>query len=313
MYDTFALDSVDAGAAAIISRSALLSMAHQPEVPTPVGEGLFACEFPTIQRIVGFVASRHHLSSAERQDFGSYVTLKLLEDDYAILRKHQGRSSMRTYLSTVIARLFLDFRIAAWGKWRPSAAARRCGPIGVLFEQLTTRDGYSVEEAFELLRTNYRLELERRDIDELVARLPVRYRRRFESEDALTKIGAGRSPAEEALAREAERLVGDRITDSLRGTLADLDPEDQLLLTMRFEDGCTVSEIAQVLRLDQKRLYRRLDHLLDVLRDSLERDGITADAVTDLLQRATLALEWPLSVTEPERRPLSAVNEKQCL
>ena len=287
-------------------------MATDPETLTSVGEELFARELATIQRIIGFVAARHHSSVTERQDFGSYVTLKLVEDDYAVLRKHQGRSSMRTYLSTVIARLFLDFRIAAWGKWRPSAAARRCGPIGVLFEQLTSRDGYSVDEAFELLRTNYGLTLRRRDIDDLVARLPQRQRRRFESDAALVNMEAGPSPADEALAREAEHLIGDRITATLHRTLASLDAEDRLLITMRFEDGCTVAEIAAVLRLDQKRLYRRLDHLLDVLRASLEREGITAGAASELLQRATLALEWPETLSTPPRAPSSRVGEKDC-
>jgi len=45
----------------------------------------------------------------------------------ALLAKFEGRSSLRTFLTVVIQRLFLDHRISAWGKWRPSAEARRGG------------------------------------------------------------------------------------------------------------------------------------------------------------------------------------------
>jgi hypothetical protein len=55
--------------------------------------------------------------------------LKLIENDYRILRSFEGLASLGTYLTTVIARLFLDFQIHEWGRWRPSAAATRLGPF----------------------------------------------------------------------------------------------------------------------------------------------------------------------------------------
>jgi DNA-directed RNA polymerase specialized sigma24 family protein len=90
-------------------------------------------------RAISFVSSRHHLPGSEADDFGSHVKLKLIEHDYAILKKFEGRSNLRTYLTVVIHRLFLDYRIKAWGKWRPSAAAKRCGGVAILLERLTRR------------------------------------------------------------------------------------------------------------------------------------------------------------------------------
>ena len=137
-------------------------------------EALFVSQLGLVERVVGFVCARHHLSPADADDFGSHARLKLIEDGYAILRKFEGRSSLRTYHTVVIERLFLDYRISAWGKWRPSAEARRCGAAGVLLEQLLVRDGYSLDEACEVMKTNHAVTMPRSGLEELAGRLPVR-------------------------------------------------------------------------------------------------------------------------------------------
>lgn len=45
------------------------------------------------------------------EDLESEVRLRLLEDDYAVLRKHRGDSSLVTCLTVVIANMFRDYRI----------------------------------------------------------------------------------------------------------------------------------------------------------------------------------------------------------
>src|SRR5260221_10151464 len=123
----------------------------------PVGEALFLSQLDLIERVIRFVSSRQHLSASDADDFASHVKLKLIEADYAVFRKFQGRSSLRTYLTIVIERLFLDYRISAWGKWRASAQAKRGGQGAGLLEQLLVRDGYGFEQACELLTTNHRI------------------------------------------------------------------------------------------------------------------------------------------------------------
>src|SRR5437868_15414339 len=110
------------------------------------GAALFESELAVIDRVTAFICARHHLSAADSDDFSSHVKLKLIEDNYAVLGSFEGRSSIRTFLTIVVERLFLDYRTSAWGKWRPSAAAKRGGATALLLEQLLTRDGYSFEE-----------------------------------------------------------------------------------------------------------------------------------------------------------------------
>src|SRR5207249_8611208 len=118
-------------------------------------EAQFLSQLDLIESVIAFVCARQHLASADPDDFSSFVKLKFVENDYALLAKFEGRSSLRTFLTVVIQRLFLDHRISAWGKWRPSAEARRSGATAILLEQLMIRDGYRLEEACEMMRTNH--------------------------------------------------------------------------------------------------------------------------------------------------------------
>jgi DNA-directed RNA polymerase specialized sigma24 family protein len=174
------------------------------------GEALFLFQLSVIERVISFVSSRHHLPGSDADDFGSHVKLKLIENDYAILKKFEGRSNLRTYLTVVIQRLFLDYRIMAWGKWRPSAEAKRFGEIAILLERLTHRDGYGFEEACELMQTNHQITMSRPDLEAIAARLPHRLRRRFESEDALTNL-ADDQPSPDEIATSREQAMRTRL------------------------------------------------------------------------------------------------------
>ncbi|HKB09047.1 MAG TPA: hypothetical protein VKD69_00285, partial [Vicinamibacterales bacterium] len=68
-----------------------------------------------------------------------------------------------------------------------------------------------------------------------------------------------------------------------------LTPDEQLILRMRFDDAVAVADIARALHLNQKRLYRTIDHLLSRLREGLEAEGIARDEVAALLDAGMLA------------------------
>src|SRR5258708_2977492 len=123
--------------------------------PVPSCADLFISHLDLIDRVTGFVCAGDHVSSGDAEDFGSFVKLKFVESDYAVLTKFEGRSSLRTYLTIVIQRLFLDYRISAWGKWRPSAEAKRGGALAMFLEQLLARDGHTFDGACPLLAPKY--------------------------------------------------------------------------------------------------------------------------------------------------------------
>lgn len=62
---------------------------------------------------------------------------------------------------------------------------------------------------------------------------------------------------------------------SLEQALAELEPEDRLLLRIRYEDGVSVPEMARALGVDSPFvLYRRLDKILRSLRARLSSMGV---------------------------------------
>jgi RNA polymerase sigma factor (sigma-70 family) len=272
-------------------------------MPTAAGsdrEALFLSQLDLVDGVIAFVCARHHLRAADADDFGSYVKLKFVENDYALLSKFEGRSSLRTFLTVVIQRLFLDYRIAAWGKWRPSADAKRAGTVAVLLEQLIVRDAHSLDEACEMLRSNHNVTATRADLERLAARLPARTRRRFESDETLAALPANDRPLDDVAAGRDRRAAADRIAEVMPSLMARLVPEDRLLLALRFEDGRTVAEIAAILRLDQKALYRRLARLLGELRKGLETAGIDNRAVREIFESPDVNIEWS-EPTNPEK------------
>ena len=271
------------------------------QLPAPAGEALFLSRLADIERVISFVSARHHLPGVEADDFASHVKLKLIENDYDILRRFEGRSSLRTYLTVVIQRLFLDYRTHAWGKWRPSAEATRAGAVAVLFERLTNRDGHGFEEARELMETNHQVTVPRATLEAIAGRLPTRVRRRFESDEALLHLPSDQPPVDEVIAERERAALADRLDAALKAAMAGLGAQDRLIIAMQFQDGRTVAEIARMLRLDQKALYRRLQRLMRELRGALEAQGISGVDAVEIFESPAVSIEWR---GETEETPL---------
>jgi len=267
----------------------------QPSGPRPSasadGERLLLAHLDVVESVLRVVCRRHKLGSAETDDFGSHVKLKLVEEDYAILKKFEGRSNIRTYLTVVIQRLFLDYRISAWGKWRPSVEATRLGPLAVYVEQLLVRDGHSVDEALEVLRTNQGVSIDRAELEMLAGRLPSRQRHRFECDEQLADLPSNDVLPDQAMAHRELRAASARVWKALSAIIAQFDVQDRLILTMRFEDGRTIAEIATVLRLEQKGLYRRTDRLLQRIRAELKIQGVDAPEVAAILESCAAGID----------------------
>jgi RNA polymerase sigma factor (sigma-70 family) len=246
---------------------------------SPDLEELFLTSLPIVDRIAAVQARRYRLQAADAEEFTAWARSRLVEDDYAVLRKFGGRSSLATYLTTVVVNLFRDFRNSRWGRWRPSAAALRLGPTAVRLECLLYRDGCSIHEAVQVLLGK---PLGERELTALAGQLPVRAPVReisLNSDVGLAASGIADPSAGHELPNEDAAAVWRILTSSVEGLAA----EDAVIVRMRFWDGLTVADIARALHLDQKSLYRQISMIQGRLRDQFVACGIDRATALDAI------------------------------
>lgn len=242
----------------------------------------------TIEAVFAYIRRSQRLTADAGDEFSSWARLKLLENDCAILRKFQGLSSLRTFLVTVINRLFLDWRITEWGRWRPTADARRLGALAIELERLIVRDHLEFQQAASLLVSKGVAE-SHEECDRVWGELPQRPGRRRATEDALDSVPAP-SPPRDPIAMDEAQASASRAGGALADALPQLSPEEQLIIRLRYQDGFTVARIAQLLGQEQKPLYRRIEQILGRLRVQMASAGVTADEVRGLLGNPVVEL-----------------------
>jgi RNA polymerase sigma factor (sigma-70 family) len=262
-------------------------------------EALFLTNLEWVERSVASLCRRYGLGGDEVDDVASWVKLKLIEDDYAALRKFRGDSSIRTYLVVVVAALFRDYRASNWGRWRPSAAALRGGPLAVRLETLVYRDGCTLDQAGRILRDSGATDLPDRSLAALLAQLPVRGPLRpYEAGEAPLEGVSGNSFAEDAVDTDEAEHARSRVFDALNRALLRLPPEDRLIVRLHYWKGLSVADVSRALKLPQKPLYRRIEGILKQLRRALLAEGVQPEQMREFLGELPAEKEQPEQLRE---------------
>jgi RNA polymerase sigma factor (sigma-70 family) len=263
-------------------------------------EEVYRDHLATIDKAARHACRRYGFSREEAEDFAQEVKTKIWTDGCAVLRKHKGRSKLATYLVVVVNHALQDYVNHLWGKWRPSEEAKRHGPLGVQLERLLACDRRSFSEACQILWTNHGVTASEAELADIAAQLPQRLPRRMdgrgEGEGGPARRPAGGSSlagepaavetADERLWRKESARRRERAFQALGAALNTL-PPDEWLLVKRVAEGRTVAQIARSCpHLVQKRLYKQNKRILKKLRQALERAGISAEDVTEILHRA---------------------------
>jgi RNA polymerase sigma factor (sigma-70 family) len=251
-------------------------MASPPDDPTP--EKIFLDNLPLIQAIIGH-SCRRALRTQDAEDFEGHVMLKLIEDDYAVIRKFRGDrgASLKTFLTITIKHMFLDYKDHLWGKYHASAKAKELGDVAIRLEMLIVREGYSFEEACEILRTNEGVEMSLAELADLRAKLPYRVPPDKGGEGTLPFLpDHGPGPDQPVLEQEREAFRR-RVNMGLKRALDTLSPADHLFVKLWVK--FSIAEIARSQKLEQKPLYRRMQKILKTLRKALERQGVRREDI----------------------------------
>jgi RNA polymerase sigma factor for flagellar operon FliA len=236
-------------------------------------ERLFLEHLSWINRVAQMNAVHYGLLREEAEDFMSMIRMKIMDDDYGIIRRHRGESTLKTYLATVVVRQLHDYLRERRGRWRPSPSATRLGPLAVHLEALVYRDGYTISQAITKLQTAGYDVPDERELFRLFRELPQREALRPKEvrvDPLLTDPENADTPFREA---ETERRLEER-RKALERALSSLSAEDQVIVRLHFVEGLTLADVSRALNLEQKPLYRRVSRLRTSLLQRLTEEEI---------------------------------------
>ncbi|HEY0142138.1 MAG TPA: sigma-70 family RNA polymerase sigma factor [Thermoanaerobaculia bacterium] len=253
---------------------------------------LLEANLGVVERAIAAVCASASISGADAEDFASSVKVALLDNDCAIIRQWQGRSSFATYVTVIIRRLLVDHQ-RAQGRWYASAAAQRQGEAAVLLERLLVRDRRSVDEAFAAV-LDVHPHLTRSQLAAMAAAFPeraVRARLVAVDEQEVAEV-PGVQRADERVHELDLLRRARRASEIMQAAMAEMSDEDRLILRLRFAKDVSVADIARVLDVPARPLYRRVEALLTTLRRTLERSGAGAREIGDLIGSAGERLDF---------------------
>src|SRR5262249_6527980 len=132
------------------------------------------------------------------------------------------------------------------------------------------------DEACQILETNFGQRVDRAVLARIYGRFCQRARPRFVADEANADPAQALALADaDIVVADAQRVV-ERTAAALREVLRATPAQDRLILRLHFFENVSIADVARRLDLDQKRLYRRLERLLERLRMALEEQGLFA-------------------------------------
>jgi len=235
---------------------------------------------------------RRYVRTRDDDDLRS-IYVDVLESLYRHkLSTYQGRAALSTWLTTVTRTAVLDFLRQRFGRRRPPKELRRLDDTERTLFRMFYVEGQTITDVMMWL-TSIGM---RSDASQVLARLRAiesRLDRRWlmrlaydlhaqsigaasgrlleyldHVRDQLQQDGAALDPDYQMMEREARQTV-----DCIRTTIARLSPDEQELLSLRFERGRTARQIADELGIGTPRdVYTRIDRIIRWLRRQLRRD-----------------------------------------
>jgi len=272
----------------------VLEQATRPRV-------LYDANLGVIEEVVRQVSRRNHLSADESEQLRSDVHFKLLKDDCACLGKLRDTNRLEAFLAVLATNELRDARIKKWGRWRSPATVKHMGPVAELLYQLVDRDGYSTQEAIEIVRSQEGVATTHDELAALAARLPGKRRRRFASPcepDELPAPASVDGVESHAIRRELAPLA-EKARAAFSKALYQCETEERIILKLFYLKGVRWSDIGRSRGFDKKQVFRAKDAMHARLQKAFDVEGLRWDQLELMLKHGLLDLNLDEGLDRP--------------
>lgn len=258
--------------------------------------------------LIDRLAARRFIDANLAQEAVAFALDALQANSWQRLQSFSGRSSITTFLSSVVLRLFEDFSRKRFGRLRPPHWLQKLGGIWLTLFRLLCQERYAKSEAVDNLTITHGHD--RQELEEAATTIlaeihdcgHAKGHSQAMEQDKLDYQSALQHPPDDSESRLSNKeknllfstifahLVGKGQGTTLSTTFSKvlqsgifLTPPEQLLLQLCFQDGVPVSEAGRMLGLSAHQAHGRLRRLLSRIKKDLEKTGV-AEELLELLK-----------------------------
>lgn len=233
-----------------------------------------------------FRVARQYESDEERaSDCFLYACGQLSDNSFRRLRsfRPEGRAQFRTWLTSVVTNLCIDWRRKLHGRYRPTAAVARLPDLDQLVYRLIYVRGMTREQCLRVLLPKFPNLTDLR-ISEINGRLfsmqtsRQRWQMSTRTRGSISLDEASNPDQDDAPIQPVDPAPGpealiqaDQERSRVEAAMARLQPRERLLLRLRFQQDLTLEEVARLTRIpDPYRAHREIQAALAALAQFLE-------------------------------------------
>ena len=223
------------------------------------------------------VVRQYESDEGRAQDCFDFVCAQLSDNGFHRLTvfKSGGSAKFRTWLTVVAANLCIDWRRSMYGRFRTQKSIRELPELEQLVFDCFYRQAMTRPECLQVLKTRF-AKITDRQISESNTRIHavLTSRQRWQLSTRQKGTVSIEHPAVSVTAtdKSPEVLVQlDQDRQRLQKAMARLEPQQRLMLQLRFQQDLTLEEVARLTRLsDPFQARRKIDAALAALAKAMK-------------------------------------------
>lgn len=241
--------------------------------------------------LINKLSTRQFANDAAAEEAALWVVDELARDDWKKVRAHDGRASFRTYLSSVVYRLLVDFNRKKYGRLKPPAWVMKLGEPWIQLFQILCKERYPLAEALEVAKDRTaglrasELENAAEDILTHIPHCGSADQQTVDSEDLVDHSKRPESRAErnqkeillEILFKELDFPESqEAVTDSegFKALSLSFTGDEKLLLKLCHEESMSLAAAGRMVGLNRFQVHGKMKRLYNRIREEFRSAGL---------------------------------------